>query len=493
MIDVVLCTPDVFLNRISGKRIFCFGGGLILKAFLNKYKKVKISGVVDNYRCDETVKVYSTYKKMISVKQFVEDYRIRPSVAVITCKKYYEIIEQLNGEEDLDGLTCYIAIDLTWDHPDTDKYYLKLKETNLSNGSLVKNEKVVDRFQLWNFGREAWNAGSKAPADVLSIAFSLGYKIIDIHPWFWEKKDEVSMFAMRRNKEDWLSCFNTVSQNSCLLMQYPFGHLQKNEVNILKKLKREKQVKFISLIHDIPGLRGEDCTDELYTEFDFVVEVADVIIVHNDFMKEFFIQKGVSSSRIVVLGIFDYLTDSVLKNREFEKSIIIAGNLSPYKSRYIKHLNEINGVTFHLFGGGYTLEIQHENVVYHGEFQGDEILAQLCDGFGLVWDGDDLDSCTGSYGNYLRYNSPHKLSLYLAAGLPVIIWEYAAEAEFVKKNRVGLVIASLWELPQLLNSITEDEFLELKTNVISAAEALRSGRFTTKALVEAEQRCGSMN
>ena len=493
MIEVVLCTPDEFLKKISGKRIFCFGGGHILKVFLNKYKKMEIWGVVDNYRCDEYVKIYSSYKKMISLKQYVEEYRMTPSVGVITCKKYYEIIKQLNCEENLNGLICYIAIDLMWDYPNIDKYYFKLKEANLLNGNLVNNAKVINRFQLWNFGREAWNAGSKAPADVLSIAFSLDYKIIDIHPWFGEKQEEVSAYSVRRNEADWFSCFNTVSRNSCLFIQYPFGQLHQKEKHILRKLKKEKMVKIISLIHDVPGFHGEDGTNEMYAELDFILEIADVIIVHNDFMKDFFIQKGVSSYRIVVLKIFDYLTDSVQKDRKFEKTAIIAGNLSPIKSRYIIHLDEINGVNFHLFGGGYPLEIQHENVVYHGEFQGDEILAQLCDGFGLVWDGDDLDSCTGSYGNYLRYNSPHKLSLYLAAGLPVIIWEDAAEAEFVENNKVGFTIASLRELPQLLNSITEDEFHELKINVMSVAEALRSGRYTTKALEEAEQRCGNMN
>ena len=44
----------------------------------------------------------------------------------------------------------------------------------------------------------------------------------------------------------------------------------------------------------------------------------------------------------------------------------------------------------------------------------------------------------------------HKLSLYLAVGLPVIIWEKAAEAEFVLKENVGVTVKSLYELPQRL-------------------------------------------
>ena len=34
-----------------------------------------------------------------------------------------------------------------------------------------------------------------------------------------------------------------------------------------------------------------------------------------------------------------------------------------------------------------------------------------------MWDGPSPDTCAGVYGAYLRYNNPHKTSLYLAAGL----------------------------------------------------------------------------
>ena len=56
--------------------------------------------------------------------------------------------------------------------------------------------------------------------------------------------------------------------------------------------------------------------------------------------------------------------------------------------------------------------------------------------FGLVWDGTSLDGCNGRYGEYLKFNNPHKTSLYLSCGIPVIIWKEAALADFVEEHKV---------------------------------------------------------
>ena len=46
------------------------------------------------------------------------------------------------------------------------------------------------------------------------------------------------------------------------------------------------------------------------------------------------------------------------------------------------------------------------------------------------------------------YTIKAKLSLYLTAGLPVVIWEQAAEAAFVRKHGLGICVASLRDLKE---------------------------------------------
>lgn len=43
-----------------------------------------------------------------------------------------------------------------------------------------------------------------------------------------------------------------------------------------------------------------------------MLRIADVLIVHNAVMKQFFIERGVSEEKIVTLEIFDYLQKEVL-------------------------------------------------------------------------------------------------------------------------------------------------------------------------------------
>ena len=74
------------------------------------------------------------------------------------------------------------------------------------------------------------------------------------------------------------------------------------------------------------------------------------------------------------------------------------------------------------------------------------------------------------------------MSLYLAAGLPVIIWSEAAQAEFVIKEGVGFTVNSLSEIPKKLQAITKDNRVELMRNVDRISHKVRAGFYTRKAL-----------
>ena len=85
-------------------------------------------------------------------------------------------------------------------------------------------------------------------------------------------------------------------------------------------------------------------------------------------------------------------------------------------------------------------------------------------------------------GNYLRYNNPHKLSLYLSSGLPVIVWKDSAEANFVEKNGVGLAVNSLFELSERLEKLSQDEYLQLVTNAKNIMKKLKEGYYLKSAV-----------
>ena len=106
--------------------------------------------------------------------------------------------------------------------------------------------------------------------------------------------------------------------------------------------------------------------------------------------------------------------------------------------------------------------------------------------FGLVWDGPSIKTCCGGMGEYLKYNSPHKFSLYLASLVPVIVWSQAAVADIVKDYGIGLVVDSLDELEQVLPSITVEEYNRMIDNIKPIQCKLLQGHFLYEAVKKAE-------
>ena len=75
-------------------------------------------------------------------------------------------------------------------------------------------------------------------------------------------------------------------------------------------------------------------------------------------------------------------------------------------------------------------------------------------------------TCSGNTGEYLKYNNPHKLSLYMASGLPVIVWKKSAIAEFVLSNNVGIAVDSIFEIKDNINKITDEQYADMRKNYL---------------------------
>ena len=88
----------------------------------------------------------------------------------------------------------------------------------------------------------------------------------------------------------------------------------------------------------------------------------------------------------------------------------------------------------------------------------------------------------GNTGQYLKYNNPHKTSLYLAAQLPVIIWSQAALADFVEENGVGIVIDDLNHLEVTLAKVTDDQYTKMLDNIEKISKKVKAGHYFSVAM-----------
>ena len=339
-------------------------------------------------------------------------------------------------------------------------------------------------FQIAEVNDKDYNdARIKVLEDISVLAETLNFKPIKI---MW--RSSAKTFFQKLNRKlrfwlEWYNCYRKITNNSILLLQHPLHVIN---AYALRKLKYKKNIKIISVMIDVEELRKFYYNEFIKKEFELMLEIADVFIVHNNVMKKFFIEKGVPEEKLVNIESFDYLqkNNNVI---EFEKSIIFAGNLDIAKCEFISQLNKLKNIHINLYGPTNldTKLLNSKNIKYHGSFPVDDIPKKINKGFGLVWDGDSIDTCSGNFGQYLKYNNPHKLSLYLSSGLPVVIWKQAAQAEFVKKHNVGICVENLKEAENIICNIKEQDYKILQDCVNKIKPLLCSGYFTNKAIKQA--------
>lgn len=337
-----------------------------------------------------------------------------------------------------------------------------------------------------------FNAGSKARNDVDAILVSEGYKPLIVVSESGEAKgilkkawNQVARYL------EWRRCVRAVAPGDTVVIQYPIRNHTLFFGNALRSVEK-KGVRLIGIIHDLESLRlaiAESSSRLSKMRFKFE-EIAALkrftkIIVHNERMREaihrFF---DVPSDRMVDLEIFDYLFEpkGTQAHAVFGGSVLIAGNLDKAKCGYVYELPK--DVRFELYGANYDEGVQRaENVVYRGKVKPDLLPEVLKGSFGLVWDGPSPQTCSGVFGEYLKYNNPHKASLYLASGIPVIVWKESALAAFVEGHGCGIAVGSLSELAEKTGTITPERYSELcrATHVIQ--KKLNTGCYTKKAIL----------
>lgn len=268
-----------------------------------------------------------------------------------------------------------------------------------------------------------------------------------------------------------------------LYLQYPFymgRYVNKVIINEVKK----KSINTVLLIHDLNSLRfgGEK---EIQSEINYLNNF-NVIVAHNESMVDW-LKKNNCNSEIINLEIFDYYTEGpdVIEDSQNDKVMVcFAGNL--IKSDFIYKLSP-QDYTLNLYGSGFKKEkLNTENVIYNGSYTPNDLVNEMKGKFGLVWDGTEVNNVSGIYGKYIQYNNPHKASLYLACGIPIIIWKNAALSKFVEESGVGISIESLDELDSILSTMTVNEYQKMKENSLIISKKLRNGYYTKKAFAAAE-------
>ena len=313
--------------------------------------------------------------------------------------------------------------------------------------------------------RNPYTASSKAKLDVEEIIKSVGFKNIGL---------PCRNFASTALGRTWTYVsiklgISRLPYKGYVILQHPTYKIE----NLVKKAKNQHNT-IIIIIHDINYLRNTGNEEEL----NYLKDVS-YVIVHSEPMKRY-IETHFPGPKVVVLGIFDYLNSNLTHYKHGDEyQIAFAGNLE--KSEFIHNLPKIP-IKFNLYGIGGDKIPHADNISYKGLFHPSKLGENIEGDFGLVWDGNDVGNCTGSLGEYLKVISPHKLSMYLSAGIPVIVWKEAAVAHFVEERNVGISINTLEELPDIINKISREQYFHMKEMSLKIASLLKNGYFLKTAV-----------
>lgn len=335
-------------------------------------------------------------------------------------------------------------------------------------------------FLYQDYGNEN-NAGPKAKNDVNKILDKKDFRGISF------KIPSNQYIRPLVAKHIWKKRLRNLN-NSLVICQYPFySHvIEKSLVReIIFQRKKYKDNKYVAFIHDIESLRqNPDDKEHIDRELNILNEF-DVLVCHNLCMKQWLIENGITS-KIYILNLFDYLSKSKFEiNNQTNinyKVLNFAGNLK--KANFLREPFTV--LDINIYGPNYDKNFNRKNYHYKGEFSPEEIPDHINNGFGLIWDGKNSKSPTGAYGNYLRYITPHKFSLYLRSGVPVIAWKDSAIASYIEDNSLGFVIESLDEIDQLISNMTYEKYVEMKNNCLEFSQKLGNGFFTKQVLKKIE-------
>lgn len=324
---------------------------------------------------------------------------------------------------------------------------------------------------------QKFNAQGKAREDVAHTLCTMGYETYDIinHKYSWGEEKRyhhypvISKYIAKKQARAFIERIKP--GDTVFIQDFYLDHMQ-----YIARECQFREINVVFLVHDIQCIRFGIITHEVQQ-----LNNATLILVHTEAMAIKLRSIGVIVP-MRVIQLFDYYSADPMQDIEAitkrKNEIVFAGNLA--KSEFLKKLandTSYHTITFNLYGMLGNLNTSKNSMFHYCGIFSPDNTGSIRGGWGLIWDGDSIDTCVGIYGEYLRYNASHKTSLYLVCGMPVIVWEKSSLANWVKKENVGIIIPNLRCIDKCIAEVKEDEYKCMIANARVIGSKLRNGEY----------------
>ena len=194
-----------------------------------------------------------------------------------------------------------------------------------------------------------------------------------------------------------------VQKGDIIVLQYPV----KKYFSLICRIAHRRGAKTIALIHDLGCMRRKKLTEQ--EEITRLMH-ADGVIATNAVMMQWLKEKGYTKT-LDYLGLHDYLSDSVSRPpvQHSPLKVVYAGTLALRKNAFLMDMaKQVGNYELVIYGKHKGLpRLQTRGHIKVNPFlSADTFIREVEGDFGLVWDGDSLDTCSGHFGEYLRWNTP---------------------------------------------------------------------------------------
>lgn len=310
------------------------------------------------------------------------------------------------------------------------------------------------------------NALAKSRNDLATVAHEMGYEYLYIKRY---SRSQIKETLAELNARI-AGILAGVKENDLVVYQYPAYIDNQFESNIEEQVIA-RNAHFVPFVHDAEQIRFGFAGG--FNEIDYFNKATAIVVANRETKAE--LERLGVRRPMILQHIWDYLTDSPIISTPLKREIVMAGS-------FIKSdvLSSWHQQTHLIAFGQMNNQIPAANVDYRGTYAQQELFSKLPPAFGLAWDTGD------NYGKYTRYNNPHKVGLYMAAGLPVIVWKESGIADFIANNKLGYLISSLDDIDSLLDSLSNEEIWQRQKQVQKFANLVRHGFFTKRFLLELE-------
>ena len=319
------------------------------------------------------------------------------------------------------------------------------------------------------------SAGNKAKTDYERILRDMGATNLGLETTF--STSQVVSFV--RNLMGIIRMSYKVQSGDIILLQYPV----KKYFSLICRIAHKRGAKTVALIHDLGCMRRKKLTEQ--QEIRRLMHT-DAVIASNEVMMHWLKEKGYTKP-LDYLGLHDYLSDSEPRTpkQHTPLKVVYAGTLAVRKNAFLMDMAaQVSNYELVIYGKHKGLpRLKGDGHIKVNPFlSADKFIREVEGDFGLVWDGDSLETCSGHFGEYLRWNTPHKVSFYIRAGLPMIVWRQSAVAPIVEQEGIGLCIDSIEELNNLLPSITPQQLSEMRQRVSIVCSRMAHGEYLREAV-----------